>query len=74
MRVIGQGLVTDAVSGAIIPTIFDVKKCKMQNNYSITMSSTKATELALTFDMYNIDVTNSDGTIDKVYTLFTELT
>ena len=35
MRVIGQGLVTDAVSGEIIPTIFDVKKCKMQNNYSI---------------------------------------
>ena len=32
------------------------------------------TELSLVFDMYNIDVTNTDGSIDKVYTLFTELT
>jgi len=33
-----------------------------------------ATELALDLDLYSIDIPNADtGGIDKVYTLFTEL-
>jgi len=41
MRVIGEGLVTDAISGNIVPTVFDIKKAKLQSNFTITMSSTK---------------------------------
>jgi len=74
MRVIGEGLVTDAISGLVIPTLFDIKKAKVQSNFSLTMSSTKASELALTFDLYSVDIPTVTGGIDKVYTLFTELT
>lgn len=41
MRVTGEGLATDFVTGNVVPTLFDVKKCKLQSNFSITMSSTK---------------------------------
>lgn len=68
-----EGLVTDQVTGALVPTLFEIKKCKVQSNFSITMNSTKATDLVLTFDMYNVDIPNGTGGVDKVYTLFTEL-
>ena len=66
-RVTGDGLVTDQVDGATYYTKFDMLKVKPQNNFTLTMQSTEATKLAITFDLYAVDVTNDDGTIDKVY-------
>ena len=73
VRIVGQGLVTDQITGATVPTVFDVKKCKSLNDFSITMNSTNATELALTFDLYSVDMPNGTGGIDKVYCTMTAL-
>jgi hypothetical protein len=72
-RINGSGLVTDQVTGETFYTIFDIKKAKPKNNFTITMMSTDATKLDIEFDMYAVDTTNDDGTIDKVYCLFHEL-
>jgi len=72
VRIVGQGLVTDQVSGETVPTVFEVKKAKAQNDFTITMNSTAATEIALVFDMYSVDVPNGSG-IDKVYVTMTAL-
>ncbi len=54
VRIVGQTLMTDEVTGAIIPAVFDIKKAKAKNDFTLTMSSTKATEIDLDFDMYSI--------------------
>ena len=71
MRILGEGLVTDAFSGEVIDTVFEVKKAKVESNFSLTMSSTKASELVLTFDLYSVDIPNDEGGIDKVYSTLT---
>lgn len=65
VRCTGQGLITDQVTGALIPTVFDFKKMKAKNDWTITQNSTAATELSLDFDMYSVDVGS-----DKIYCLF----
>ena len=73
VRIVGQGIVTDQVTGATVVSIFDIKKCKSMNDFSLTMSSTAASELALTFDLYSVDVPNGSGGVDKVYCTFQAL-
>jgi len=67
VRVVGQGIVTDQVTGASVVSIFDVKKAKAKNDFTITMNSTNATELSMDFDLYAVDVSDGSGGIDKVY-------
>lgn len=69
----GVGIITDEVTGALVPSRFNVLKCKAQNNWTITMEATKATELDLTFDCYSVDIINGDGSVDKVYCTFQAL-
>jgi hypothetical protein len=66
-RITGDGIVTDQVDGNSYYTKFDIFKAKPQNNYTITMMSTEATKLEITFDLYAVNVTNVDATEDKVY-------
>jgi len=66
-RITGDGIVTDQVDGADYYTKFDMLKVKPQNNFTLTMQSTEATKLNITFDLYAVDVTNDDGSTDKVY-------
>jgi hypothetical protein len=72
-RITADGLVTDEVTGESYVVKFDFKKVKPQNNFTLTMSSTDATKLDITWDLYAVDVTNDDGTTDKVYFTMTEL-
>lgn len=72
-RMVGDGIVTDQVTGETYYTKFDIKKVKPKNNFTITMMSTDATKLEIEFDMYSVDVTNDDGSTDKVYCYFHEL-
>jgi hypothetical protein len=71
-RIVGAGKVTDQVDGNTYITKFDIKKAKPQNNYTLTMKSTEATKLNITWDLYPVDVTTS-GTTNKVYAYFQEL-
>lgn len=68
VRIVGTGLITDEITGAIVPTVFDIKKAKAKNDFTLTMSSTKATEIDLDFDMYPV----FDGT-NQVYCVFNAL-
>lgn len=72
-RIVGDGIVTDQVEGVEYYTKFEIKKAKPQNNFTVTMMSTDATKLDITWDLYAVDVTNDDGTTDKVYYTMTEL-
>ena len=67
VRIVGTGLVNDQVTGALVPVVFDVKKAKAKNDFTITMNSTSATELSVDYDLYAVDVANGSGGIDKVY-------
>lgn len=72
-RITGDGIVTDQVTGETYVVKFDIKKAKPKNNFSITMMSTEATKLNIEFDLYSADVTNQDGSVDKVYFTMHEL-
>ena len=67
VRIVGQGIITDQVTGASVVSVFDVKKAKAKNDFTITMNSTSATELSVDFDLYAVDVADGSGGIDKVY-------
>lgn len=69
----GYGLVTDQVTGATVPTVFDIKKAKPQNVFTLTMSSTEATTLEMTFDLFFVQATAADGTTQKIYVTMHEL-
>ena len=69
VRILGTGLIVDQVTGAEVVSVFDIKKAKPKNNWSITHKSDAATVLTLDFDLYSVDV----GT-DKVYVTMTALT
>jgi hypothetical protein len=68
VRITGQGIVTDQVTGSDEIVTFDFKKCKPQGNFTLTQSSTSATTLEITFDLFSIN----DGS-DKVYFTMHEL-
>ena len=74
VRCIGTGVVNDQVTGALVATVFDIKKMKAKNNFSLTMKSTEATKLTMDFDCYPVDIVETDGTISKVYMTMTALT
>jgi len=65
VRITGDALMTDQVTGAIIAVKFDILKAKAKNDFTLTLSSTKATELDLDFDMYSTAVGS-----DQVYCNF----
>lgn len=67
VRIVGTGLVSDQVTGATVPVVFDIKKAKAKNDFTITMNSSSATELSVDFDLYAVDLSNGSGGIDKVY-------
>jgi hypothetical protein len=72
-RITGEGLVTDQVDGNTYTVKFDLKKCKPQNNFTVSMSGTEATKLNITFDLYAVDVSDGSGGIDKVYYTMSEM-
>ena len=37
VRITGEGIMTNAVNTNVVPVIWDVKKCKVQPNFTITM-------------------------------------
>lgn len=40
-RITGEGLATDADTGATVPVKFEILKCKPQNNFNITIKSSR---------------------------------
>ncbi len=70
----GIGKATDQVTGAERDVVFSIRKAKPQNDFTITMKSTEATMLTMTFDLYTVDEdVDSDGTVDKIYLSMHEL-
>lgn len=63
MKAVGKGLMTDLVSGATVPVVFELVKIKPKNDFELTMKSDSATQLNMTFDLFSID----DAAGDKVY-------
>jgi hypothetical protein len=68
LRITGEGIVTDEQTGNTEVVKFDFKKCKPQNNFTVTMSSTEFTTLEITFDLFNVDVSG-----EKVYCTMHEM-
>lgn len=62
MKAVGKGIMTDLVSGASVPVVFELMKIKPKNDFELTMKADAATQLNMTFDLFSID----EGT-DKVY-------
>lgn len=63
VRVTGEGLWTDQVSGLTYPVKFDVKRAKVKPNFEWTMKAGEATTIPFEYDLY--PVTNATG--DKVF-------
>jgi hypothetical protein len=63
----GFGLVTDQVTGAQRDVIFNIRKAKPKNDFTITMKSDAATVLEMDFDLYTTDELDSEGNVQKVY-------
>jgi hypothetical protein len=74
VKISGVGVATDQVTGALVPVVFDIKKAKAKNNFSLTMKSSEATKLNMEFDLYAVDVSDGSGGIDKVYVTMSALT
>jgi hypothetical protein len=68
LRLTGDGIVTDQYTGETEVVKFDFKKCKPQNTFTLTMSSTDFTTLEITFDLFSVDVGS-----DKVYCTMHEM-
>jgi len=64
IRITGIGLGVDDFTGKTVPMAFDVKKAKVTCDFDLTMSSTKATELAFECNCY--PVLDADG-VSKVF-------
>ena len=73
VRIVGEGIVTDQVTGEEFITKFDFKKGKPQGSFTLSMSSQNATVLDITFDLYSVDISDGSGGIDKVYFTMHEL-
>lgn len=64
----GDGIVTDQYTGSTEIVKFNFLKCKPQNTFNITMSSTEFTTLEITFDLFTV----TSGS-DKVYCYMHEM-
>lgn len=69
MRAVGRGIMTDLVSGASVPVVFEFMKIKAKNDFEITLKSDAVTQLNMTFDLFSIDDTNGDKVYFKYYML-----
>ena len=58
VRITGEGLWRDQVSGTDKAVIFDVKKAKVKPNATLTMAADSATTLELEFDLYVVTISN----------------
>jgi hypothetical protein len=63
MKAVGKGLMTDLVSGATVPVVFELMKIKPKNDFEISLKSDAATQLNMSFDLFSVD----DAAGDKVY-------
>lgn len=67
LRITGDGIVTDQVTGSEEAVKFDFKKVKPQNNFTISMASTEFTVLDISFDLFAVDQSDGSGGTEKVY-------
>jgi len=71
VRMTGDGLMTDEITTAITPIKFNIFKAKVQPTWTITLESTKPTELDLAFDLYVVPDTTNNGLL--TYFTMTEI-
>lgn len=73
VRISGDSFLVDEVTGATSYAKIDIKKAKVKNNFTLTMKSTEVTKINMEYDVFNVDITNLDGNIDKVCAILTIL-